>query len=271
MRGYTCATCGGNLSPYGAGVLFNCNFCGKLYAEDKEITHIEASRDLRLRREFDAAEWLMQDHIARKGESCISLRELLLIDLKAPTICGYIKTHLNDPEKVDGLVTNKLYRRLRRLAGEESGVFFEQIDSLRYDYDKIEKRQEKLGMTHAAKKFNDTWDFGKRGYVRKVSDALPTAMVVFVVLGYLGIFLSYDLNILPFKALFNICLAGAAGAFIYVRSREKREARKKDEEHRRQCQKLESSIDAIKKELWESADALEKKELELFAGEGEEE
>ena len=89
MRGYTCATCGGDLSPYGAGGLYKCNFCGKLYAEEKEIPPLQASRMLRSDGNKEAAIALLEEHVAKNNDP-VCIRELLLTELDIASISRYI-------------------------------------------------------------------------------------------------------------------------------------------------------------------------------------
>lgn len=264
MLDFKCATCGGDITPYGAGDLYNCKFCGKLYSENKEITHIEASRKLRHCKEFDAAGWLMGDYIAKEGESSISLRELLLVELQASTICGYIREHLDDTDMITGLITHKLFRRLRNNANEEEAdLFYEPIESLREDYEKMEKKKEELGIRRSTKKLNDSegeYSVRKHGYVKKGGTPIAIAAVAFCLC---FMFMGISQTIYPPTAFFGSLLI-AVGVFILLKFLEKLDEKKENERYMQQCQMVEYAIGGIKSDILKKAKDLEKVERAIF-------
>ena len=264
MLDFKCATCGGDITPYGAGDLYNCKFCGKLYSENKEITHIEASRKLRRRKKFDAAGWLIEDYTAKNGESSISIRELLLVELQASTICGYIRENSEDTDMITGLITHKLFRRLRKLANsEEVDLFYDPIESLREDYEKIEKNNEELGVAYTTKKLNEStleYDYRTNRYVDRGKASISAALTTLIIC--LRIFVEF--RDVPFPTAILISLAVSVAVFVPVRFFERADEKKRNEQYMKQCQMVEQSIDGIKSEVKRKAKDLEKIERKLF-------
>lgn len=272
MRGYTCATCGGDLSPYGARDLFYCNFCGKLYSENKEVTPAEASRKLRMQNEFQAARLLMEEHMAKEGESCICLRELLLSDLNESSICGYIEHHLDDMRLLKGLETNKLYRRFRNLAGddEELSIFCEQLESFRKIYDYIEKYQEELGKTRVNIKLADddikkTYNRKTGKYVDRVGGYICITLYIWF-WTFVGMFLIPNISFGPALLLSMLIAVGFYLVIKYVTEKPFREEKYKVLKH---YQMMESAIDEAKWKLSERVLKLKKFEKELFEEEND--
>ena len=128
MRGYTCATCGGDLSPYGAGGLYKCNFCGKLYAEEKEIPPLQASRMLRSDGNKEAAIALLEEHVAKNNDP-VCIRELLLTELDIASISRYIDDNSLFLDNLHILQGNRWYRKLRNHTSDEVREFIGLVDS----------------------------------------------------------------------------------------------------------------------------------------------
>lgn len=268
MLDFKCATCGGDITPYGAGDLYNCKFCGKLYSENKEITHIEASRKLRRCKEFDAAGWLMEDYIAKEGESSISLRELLLVELKASSICGYIREHSDDTDMITGLITHKLFRRLKNNANEEEvDLFYEPIENLRADYEDIEKKQEELGVSYTTKKLNESrveYSYKKNRYVKRGRASTVASITTFL----LSLRLLTVFRVISASTIFFTSLGLAVGVFFLVRYFETSDERMRNEQYMQHCQMMEYSIDGIKNNVEKKAKDLERVERAIFEEEG---
>ena len=267
MRGYSCVSCGGNLSPYGAGDLFNCNFCGKLYSENKEITPAEASRKLRMQNEFQAARLLMEDHMAKEGESSVCLRELLLIDLNESYICGYIEHHLDDIRLLKGLETNKLYRRFRNLSGDDADLsaFCTQLESFRKIYDYIEKYQEELEITRVNIKLAD--DDIKKTYNRKTGKYVDRVGGYICITLYIWFWTFIGLFLIPnisFGPAMLLSMTIAVGVFLVIKYVSEAPYRKKKYKVLKHYQTMESAINEAKWKLSERALELEKFEKELF-------
>lgn len=125
-----CISCGGTLSVYGVAGLYKCDFCGKLYADNKEITPLQAARDLRAKGNDRAARLILREEANKEQEVPVILRELIRMELDTPSISDHIEKNLADIRKIKQLEMSEWYRRLRGCSSEGMKSFTGDIDRL---------------------------------------------------------------------------------------------------------------------------------------------
>ncbi len=166
-EGDLCASCGGRLISIDED-LFRCEFCGKLYSDEKECSDIEAVRKLWAKGLKDIARKLMRDALSSHPDDPVYLLESLHIELDSDSVAEYLEKNMRSDSALDRLISKsslvamgKSRRRdISNLAHE-----LEQYVDRRKRINGIEKHNEYLTQIAEAEK-----NTSKKSFAEKIED-----------------------------------------------------------------------------------------------------
>lgn len=145
-EGDLCASCGGRLISIDED-LFRCEFCGKLYSDEKECSDIEAVRKLWAKGLKDIARKLMRDALSSHPDDPVYLLESLHIELDSDSVSDYLEQNMRSDSALDRLVSKAQFVSLGKSRKRENNDIAHDLEhyvDLRRKINGIESQNEYL-------------------------------------------------------------------------------------------------------------------------------
>ena len=151
IKGYSCFSCGGNLSHNEGAFHYVCNFCGKIYTEDLTEINVKTVRLLRVRKRTQEARAYLNLLLKKDPDDLVCIWEMLNCSLSPAPVSNYLMQKSHDITLLRGFLENHWYRKLKKLLPEDKRGYTDDIEeyinvcaeisSLEYELDKTKRSQ----------------------------------------------------------------------------------------------------------------------------------
>ena len=128
MRGYTCDSCGSNLSHRKDSPFYLCTFCGKIYAEDMTEASLSTVRYLRINGRTREARSLITLLIEKDPDDYRYIWEMLNCSLPVYPVSKYLVSKSDSPAQLRNLLENTWYRKLRKVIPPENSSYIRDVE-----------------------------------------------------------------------------------------------------------------------------------------------
>ena len=151
IKGYNCATCGGNLSHDEGSFYYVCKFCGKIYTEDLSEINVKTVRLLRARKRTQEARAHLNLLMKEDPDNFVYIWEMLNCSLSPAPVSMYLSQRSHDMKLLKSVLENQWYRKLKKALPEDKKGYTneieeyirvcEEISDIEYELDKTKKSQ----------------------------------------------------------------------------------------------------------------------------------
>ena len=151
IKGYNCATCGGNLSHDEGSFYYVCKFCGKIYTEDLSEINVKTVRLLRARKRTQEARAHLNLLMKEDPDNFVYIWEMLNCSISPAPVSMYLSQRSHDMKLLKSVLENQWYRKLKKALPEDKKGYTneieeyirvcEEISDIEYELDKTKKSQ----------------------------------------------------------------------------------------------------------------------------------
>jgi len=147
ISGYSCPSCGSNLSYIEEKKVFRCEYCGKLFTDEREIIDLKLIEDLRQKKRTDEAKTYVELLLEKDPDDFYLNWEWCNTVYLPGSLSRFISANHKDAKKMSELRRNHDLERLKKTIPDDQKRYIddlEEMNSLWSEIDELTLRMEQL-------------------------------------------------------------------------------------------------------------------------------